>query len=63
MDHEFKLEPQSRGLDLLSELGLEHQALLVTGCFDDPDLLKRSLSQRVRIFPKVLLSLPMQKTG
>lgn len=57
MDHEFVNEPHKLGLEMIEELGIESQALLVTGRSEDPELLVRALRSGVRIFPKSLLGL------
>ena len=63
MDHEFTHEPGLRGLELLCELGLERQAILVTGRFDDPELLNEATRAGVRVYPKTLIASTLRKTG
>lgn len=63
MDQDFIHEPENKGLSVLSELGLERQACLVTGRFDEPELMEMALRAGVRVLPKSLLPSLLERAG
>ncbi len=44
------------GLEIIERLGIEKQSVLVTGSYEDPDVLDRCARLRVRLLPKPWLS-------
>jgi hypothetical protein len=63
MDQDFIHEPENKGLSALSDLGLERQACLVTGRFDEPELMEMALRAGVRVLPKSLLPSLLERAG
>lgn len=54
LDHRFG-HGQETGLDVLERLGLGSKGVLVTGSYDDPEIIARCLRSGVRLLPKPYL--------
>ncbi|UPT74966.1 MAG: HAMP domain-containing histidine kinase [Elusimicrobiota bacterium] len=60
LDHDLAGFPET-GLSLASELGLEQRAILVTGRYDDPNVMEECRQHGIRMLPKELaLQVPIR---
>jgi signal transduction histidine kinase len=63
MDHDLGNDPGWNGLDLICEMGLQGEACLFTGRFDDPDLMNSALQAGVRVIPKPIILGPLKRSA
>ena len=54
IDYDLR-DPTTNGIKLIKQHGLEGRALLVTGHYSDPEIVKRCMQERIKILPKILL--------
>jgi signal transduction histidine kinase/CheY-like chemotaxis protein len=63
MDHELGNDPGWNGLDLICEMGLQDEARLFTGRFDDPNLMASALQAGVRVIPKPVILATLKRSA
>ena len=54
MDYDLK-DPFTNGIELIKEHELQNRALLVTGLYNDPAVVRNCVQEKIKILPKILL--------
>ena len=54
MDYDLR-DPSTNGIELIKEHELQNRALLVTGLYNDPTVVRNCVQEKIKILPKILL--------